>query len=83
VIFWGDINLGGIKSVGWLFDEQYGKNKRVVELARSTLSPFSPSPYQKGAFNETQDRSFVKEVDQPRLFRQWEEQLLTFRNSFK
>ncbi len=83
VIFWGDINLGGIKSVGWLFDEQYGKNKRVVELARSTLSPFSPSPYQRGTFNETQDRHFVKEVDQPKLFRQWEEQLLIFRNSFK
>jgi hypothetical protein len=82
VIYWGNINLGGVKSVGWLFDEQYGKNKQVVELARSTLSPFNPSPYQRGSFNEIQDRLFVEEVDQSKLFRRWKEQLLTFRNSF-
>ena len=81
VIFWGDINMAGIRSVGRLFREVYGQNEKITALAHSTLSPFNPSPYLQRSIYEVNDRAFVSESDQPRLFRQWKEQLENFKNS--
>ncbi|MEK9194535.1 MAG: hypothetical protein AAB884_01865 [Patescibacteria group bacterium] len=83
VIHWSEIGLGGIRSVGSLFDELCGRNEKVMELACSTsLSPFDPVPYPQGTMWEVKDRLFVLETDQPKLFRQWRKQLQTFKHSF-
>lgn len=81
VIYWSEIELGGIRSVGLLFDELFGRNEKVMKLARSTLSPFDPNPNPQGAVFEVKDRLFVLEAYQPQLFRQWREQLRTFKES--
>ena len=81
VIHWSEIELGGIESVGRLFDELFGRNEKAMELARSTLSPFDPSPNPKGTVLEIKDRLFVLEDYQPTLFRQWKEQLQDFKTS--
>lgn len=80
VIFWGNINMAGVKSIGLLFYEVYGQNRKVDALARSSLSPFDPNPYPPYSFFEVADRSFVPESDQPRLSRQWKEQLESFKD---
>ena len=81
VIHWSEIELGGVKSVGRLFDELFGRNEKAMELARSTLSPFDPSPNPKGTVLEIKDRLFILEDYQPTLFRQWKEQLQDFKTS--
>lgn len=81
VIFWGDINMAGIKSVLKLFYEAYGHNDSVNSLAQSSLSPFDPNPYPKRLILEVNDRPFVPESEQSKLFGQWKEQLDSFRNS--
>ncbi len=75
IIYWSDIGLGGIKSLGYLFNELYGQNKRINQLAGSILSPFIPSPKTSGFGIEDRDRSFVLESDQSKLFEQWKKQL--------
>jgi hypothetical protein len=75
VIGWSEIGLGGIRSVGWLFDESYGQNRRVGQLADTILSPFIPSPRSRFNISAATDRLFVLESDQPQLFRQWKNQL--------
>lgn len=81
VIRWGDIGLGGIKSIGGLFDELYGRNEKVTKLASSSLSPFNPNPNPRKSSFEVTDRLFTVEADQPKLFRQWREQLQAFKTS--
>lgn len=81
IIYWSEIELGGIKSVGWLFNELFGRNEKAMELARSTLSPFDPNPNTQGRIWEVKDRLFVLEAYQPKLFRQWREQLEAFKTS--
>lgn len=81
VIFWGDINMAGIKSVLKLFYEAYGHNDWVISLAKSSLSPFDPNPYLERSILEVNNRPFVPESEQPRLFEQWKAQLESFRNS--
>lgn len=79
VIYWSEMGLGGVKSVGWLFEELFGRNKKVLELSRSPLSPFDPNPNPTRSIFDVHDRLFVEEVDQSRLFEQWEKQLKEFR----
>jgi len=81
IIYWSEIGLGGIKSVGRLFDELFEKNKKVIELAHSALSPFEPDPQQQASIINPKDRIFVPEDYQPQLFRQWKEQLWLLRTS--
>lgn len=82
VIYWSEIGFGGVKSVGLLFDELFGRNEKATELARSTLlSPFDPNPNPQGTIFEVKDRLFVLEADQPKLFRQWKDQLRAFKTS--
>lgn len=81
VIFWGEINMAGIKSVERLFYEMYGRNEKVATLARSNLSPFDPNPYPQRSIFEVNDRPFVPESEQPKLFEQWKEQLRSFKDS--
>ena len=83
VISWSTFGGAGVKSVGLLFEELYGKNEKIVCLARSTLSPFDPDPYARaGAIWEPKDRIFIPEKYQPLLFEQWKGQLKSFQNSF-
>lgn len=82
VISWSSFGEAGIKSVGRLFDELYGSNKKVKNLAQSTLSPFDPNPYGcEGPIWEPEDRIFIPEKYQSLLFEQWKEQLRSFQNS--
>lgn len=84
VILWSSFGEAGIKSVGLLFDELYGKNEKVNILARSTLSPFDPNPYaREGPMWEPKDRIFIPERYQSFLFEQWKEQLRSFQNSLR
>jgi hypothetical protein len=82
VIYWNEIGLGGVKSVEWLFEELFGRSKKVMELSRSSLSPFDPNPNPTRSFFKVHDRLFVEEADQPQLFGQWEKQLKEFKQSF-
>lgn len=81
VIYWNEIGLGGVKSVGLLFDELFGRNEKATELALSTLSPFDPNPNPPRTIFEVKDRLFIPEADQPKLFGRWREQLQAFKNS--
>ncbi len=80
-IHWSTIGLGGVKSVGNLFDDLYRENKTVIELANSSLSPFDPSPKHKYMTLENKDRLFVLEAEQTKLFKKWREQLQGFKDS--
>ena len=80
VIGWSEIGLGGIRSIGWLFDESYGRNRKVGQLVDSIISPFVPNPRSRFNLSAATDRLFVLESDQPQLFRQWKGQLANLRS---
>ncbi len=80
VISWSDIGLGGVKSVEHLFQELFGKNANVLKLAYSNISPFNPDPRN---WPRKEDKLFVLEPDQPKLFKQWRTQLQEFGDSLR
>ena len=80
VIGWSEIGLGGIRSIGWLFDEAYGRNRKIVQLVDTNISPFAPNPRSRFNISAATDRLFVLESDQPKLFRQWKSQLAILRS---
>lgn len=81
VITWSSIGVEGIKSVGSIFRELYSyeKNKAVVALSASNLSPFIPAPSQQQNGVWTTDRLFVLAPQQDRLVWQWKRQLADFK----
>lgn len=74
VVHWGDIGFAGIKQIGVLFEELYGKNEKVLELSRTQVSPFAPCPQDKGAL-------YIPEPYQPDLFRLWMHQLEEYKRT--
>ena len=77
VVSWKQLGLGGLRSVPALFDEltiQSGRRtSSLKDLARSSVSPFDPSPV------DQEERLFLPETYQPLLFELWWEQLRDFK----
>lgn len=79
VIHWSEFGEGGIKSVGSLFRELFSRNETVLSLVESRLSPFDPHPH-AGQYDRPKDHLFVRESEQPKLFKIWKDQLEKFKN---
>lgn len=81
VIHWGEMGLGGLMSVGYLFREFLGYNNSnsdlISDLARTNISPFEPNPAIHDIYCE--NVFFVPEADQPELFKIWRRQLEEFK----
>lgn len=78
-ISWHSAGLAGVKSVGELFKEWFGENKKVMRLAQSKASPFfNPNPFEERVELQAPNRLFVLESHHRALFSQWKKQLSEF-----
>lgn len=76
VVSWTEMNLGGLRSVSALFDEFAKGNGELTAFAcRERL--FEPDPHPPHV--KPGDEPYVAEPFQPALFKQWHEQLDSFR----
>lgn len=77
VIGWGEIQFGGIRNLGTLFEE-FTRGKPIVkELARFPLAVFSPNPLK--LFGGTETDLYLPEPLQSVLLEVWRQQLSTFK----
>ena len=72
VLGWHRLNLGGLRSLSTLFKEWANSSGKetIVDLAKSSVSPFDPNPYK-----DNHKRVYIEEKHQADLFTQWDEQL--------
>lgn len=80
VIGWGEIGLGGIRTVNDLFFEFISGNRSLEDLGRSGGSPFAPAVL-RDCFLTRGVPDYVPEPLHAQLFEQWAEQLQKYRDS--
>ncbi len=80
VVSWTDLGLGGIRSFHSVYQEFFGENKAICDLAmQSHGRVFDPDPYQP--LSSKKDKMFIAEPAQPRVIKGWKEQLRKYKQS--
>lgn len=78
-VSWTELGLAGIRELRTLFNEFAGKNEAVHRLARlSSLGVFEPNPIQHF---DPGSELFITESAQPKIMREWKDQLERYRSS--